>query len=446
MRALPVGVPKLIVSTMAAGDTARYVGVSDILLAASVVDIAGINSVSARILANAAAAMAGMVQAAPRRARRERPLVAATMFGVTTPCVTHAREELEALGYEVLTFHMTAPAGARWSRSIEGGFVAGVLDATTTELCDELVGGVLSAGPTGSTAAGRAGIPQVVSLGALDMVNFGAARDGAAAVRGPQPVRAQPAGDADAHDARGVRRARRRRSRQALGGDGPVALFIPLGGVSMIATPGGAVPRRRGRRGAVRGRARRRRPNVELSRSRATSTTRRSPKRWSRSSHATWRRCVTRAEALARCSATIDGGRAMIGAGAGTGLSAKFAEAGGVDLIIIYNSGRYRMAGRGSLAGLMPYGDANAIVVDMAREVLPVVRDTPVLAGVCGTDPFRLMDVFLDELNAHRLLRRPELPDRRPDRRHLPHQPRGDRDGLRPRGRADRASRARRTC
>ena len=109
---------------------------------------------------------------------------------------------------------------------------------------------------------------------------------------------------------------------------------------------------------------------------------------------------VKRAEALARLQATIASGRAVIGAGAGTGLSAKCAEAGGVDLIIIYNSGRYRMAGRGSLSGLMPYGDANAIVVDMAREVLPVVKDVPVLAGVCGTDPFRLMDVFMDELSA----------------------------------------------
>jgi predicted TIM-barrel enzyme len=107
---------------------------------------------------------------------------------------------------------------------------------------------------------------------------------------------------------------------------------------------------------------------------------------------------VTRREALERLRAQIAEGRPIIGAGAGTGLSAKCAEAGGGDLIIIYNSGRYRMAGRGSLAGLMPYGDANAIVVEMAAEVLPVVRDTPVLAGVCGTDPFRLMPVFLREL------------------------------------------------
>jgi len=107
---------------------------------------------------------------------------------------------------------------------------------------------------------------------------------------------------------------------------------------------------------------------------------------------------VNRALAIARLRAQVQKGQPIIGTGAGTGLSAKCAEAGGADLIIIYNSGRFRMAGRGSLAGLLPYGDANAIVVDMAREVLPVVRDTPVLAGVCGTDPFRLMPVFLDEL------------------------------------------------
>src|SRR5579875_2208094 len=107
---------------------------------------------------------------------------------------------------------------------------------------------------------------------------------------------------------------------------------------------------------------------------------------------------MTREQALARLRAQVAQGRPIIGAGAGTGLSAKCAEAGGADLIIVYNSGRYRMAGRGSLSGLLPYGDANAIVLDMAREVLPVVRETPVLAGVCGTDPFRLMPVFLQEL------------------------------------------------
>lgn len=109
---------------------------------------------------------------------------------------------------------------------------------------------------------------------------------------------------------------------------------------------------------------------------------------------------IPREEALQRLRAMVADGRPIIGAGAGTGISAKFAERGGVDLIIIYNSGRYRMAGRGSLAGLLPYGDANAIVVEMAREVLPVVKQTPVLAGVCATDPFRLMRVFLHEIQA----------------------------------------------
>jgi predicted TIM-barrel enzyme len=109
---------------------------------------------------------------------------------------------------------------------------------------------------------------------------------------------------------------------------------------------------------------------------------------------------IPREQALERLRSQVASGAAVVGAGAGTGLSAKCAEAGGVDLIIIYNSGRYRMAGRGSLAGLMPYGDANAIVVEMAAEVLPIVRDTPVLAGVCGTDPFRLMPVFLEQLKA----------------------------------------------
>jgi predicted TIM-barrel enzyme len=109
---------------------------------------------------------------------------------------------------------------------------------------------------------------------------------------------------------------------------------------------------------------------------------------------------MTGAEAKARLRATLDGGGVVIGAGAGTGLSAKCAEAGGADLIIIYNSGRYRMAGRGSLAGMMPYGDANAIVLELGNEVLPVVRQTPVLAGVCGTDPFRLMDRFLAQVDA----------------------------------------------
>ena len=120
-----------------------------------------------------------------------------------------------------------------------------------------------------------------------------------------------------------------------------------------------------------------------------------------------------RSALMERFRAMVARGEPIVGGGAGTGLSAKCEEAGGIDLIVIYNSGRYRMAGRGSLAGLMAYGDANAIVMEMAAEVLPVVKHTPVLAGVNGTDPFRRMDVFLDDVKAHRLLRRAEFPDRR---------------------------------
>ncbi|HEX8681321.1 MAG TPA: Tm-1-like ATP-binding domain-containing protein [Ardenticatenaceae bacterium] len=171
MRELPVGVPKVMVSTVASGDTRPYVGVKDITMMYSVVDIAGLNRFSRRILANAVGAVCGMVEQEVPEAE-DRPLLAATMFGVTTPCVTRVRERLEEAGYEVLVFHATGAGGQSMEALIADGFVEGVADVTTTEWCDELVGGVLSAGPNRLEAAGRAGVPQVVSVGALDMVNF----------------------------------------------------------------------------------------------------------------------------------------------------------------------------------------------------------------------------------------------------------------------------------
>ncbi|NOT30554.1 MAG: Tm-1-like ATP-binding domain-containing protein, partial [Planctomycetes bacterium] len=173
MRALPLGVPKLMVSTLAAGAVGHYVGTADIAMLHSVVDLAGLNRISRVVLARAAQAMAGMAQGTlPAASADERPLVAATMFGVTTPCVEHARAVLETAGFEVLVFHATGSGGRTLEALIDSGLIAGVLDVTTTELADELVGGVLSAGPERLTAAARAGIPQVVSVGALDMVNF----------------------------------------------------------------------------------------------------------------------------------------------------------------------------------------------------------------------------------------------------------------------------------
>lgn len=177
MRELPIGVPKLMVSTLASGQVRQYVGDKDILMLNSVVDIAGINRISRKILGEAAAAMAGMAKFESRETasgrKDDKPLIAATMFGVTTPCVQRARQVLEEAGYEVLVFHATGNGGQAMESLIRDGLIAGVLDITTTELADELVGGVLSAGPDRLTAAGKRGVPQVVSVGALDMVNFG---------------------------------------------------------------------------------------------------------------------------------------------------------------------------------------------------------------------------------------------------------------------------------
>ena len=178
MAALPVGLPKLLVSTMASGDVSPYVGAKDVCIMYSVVDVAGINRISRLVLGNAAAAMAGMVAAREQAARdqaaaEDRPLIAASMFGVTTPAVDSARARLAELGYEVLVFHATGAGGRALEALAEARLVSGVLDLTTTELADDLVGGVLSAGPDRLTAAGAAGLPQVIAPGALDMVNFG---------------------------------------------------------------------------------------------------------------------------------------------------------------------------------------------------------------------------------------------------------------------------------
>lgn len=238
MQQLPVGVPKLMVSTVASGDTRPYVGAVDIAMMYSVVDIAGINQISTRIIGNAAAAIAGMAQATIPEHEETRPLIGASMFGVTTPCVTVARERLEELGYEVLVFHQTGTGGQSMEELVRARFIRGVLDVTTTELCDELVGGVLAAHPTRLEVAGSLGVPQVVSLGALDMVNFGpvdtvpeAFRERTFHVHNPTVtlMRTTPEECAELG---------RRIARKLSAAQGPTALFIPLRGVSMIATEG----------------------------------------------------------------------------------------------------------------------------------------------------------------------------------------------------------------
>ena len=173
MRALPYGVPKVMVSTMASGDTRPYVESRDIAMLYSVTDVAGLNQLTRTVISNAALGVVGMTTADPDFETPDKPTVGVTMFGVTTPCVTEARALLEERGYEVLTFHATGTGGKAMEELVEQDVIGGVLDVTTTELADELVGGVLSAGPDRLEAAGEAGVPQVVSVGALDMVNFG---------------------------------------------------------------------------------------------------------------------------------------------------------------------------------------------------------------------------------------------------------------------------------
>lgn len=173
MRALPIGVPKVMVSTMASGNTTQYIGTSDIVMIPSVVDVAGLNSISTTIFQNAVFAIVGMVTNEKKKVQEDKPLIGATMFGVTTPCINAAKSYLEQRGYEVLVFHATGIGGRSMEDLINAGFIKGVLDLTTTEWCDEIVGGVLNAGPNRLEAAALNQIPQVVSVGALDMVNFG---------------------------------------------------------------------------------------------------------------------------------------------------------------------------------------------------------------------------------------------------------------------------------
>jgi uncharacterized protein (UPF0261 family) len=239
MRALPFGVPKLVVSTMASGQVRPYVGVRDVTMMYSVVDLSGLNRISRTVLTNAAHAMIGMV-GRPAAARQQtvpaedRPLLTATMFGVTTPCVEAARAQLEAAGYEVLVFHATGTGGQTMEAFISDGLIAGVLDVTTTELADELVGGVLSAGPDRLTAAGLAGVPQVIGLGALDMVNFGPPETVPEKFKGRRFYRHNPTVTLMRTTPEENDRLGKEVAQKASAARGPTAVFVPRRGVSAL--------------------------------------------------------------------------------------------------------------------------------------------------------------------------------------------------------------------
>ena len=237
MRALPIGFPKVMVSTLASGNTAQYVGVKDIVMFPSIVDVAGLNRISRQILTRAAGAICGMVEATPGTGA-DRPIIVASQFGNTTACVDHARQMLEAGGYEVLVFHATGVGGRTMESLIEAGLVSGVLDVTTTEWADELVGGVLSAGPTRLEAAARHGVPAIVTPGCLDMVNFHARETVPAKFQGrrfyahnPQVTLMRTTPEECAQLGKII-------ALKLNASTGPVSVLIPRAAISVISAPG----------------------------------------------------------------------------------------------------------------------------------------------------------------------------------------------------------------
>ena len=238
MRALPLGFPKLMVSTLASGNTAQYVGVKDIVMMPAIVDVAGINRISRTILTRAAGAICGMVETTIPTADNDLPIIVASMFGNTTECVQRAKSLCEAEGFEVLVFHSTGTGGRAMESLIEAGMAAGVLDITTTEWADEFVGGVLGAGPERLDAAAHTRTPAIVTPGCLDMVNFGA----------PETVPAKFAGRVFYHHNPQVTLMRTNPAECAELGrilaekvnaySGPVTVLLPLRAISIISAPG----------------------------------------------------------------------------------------------------------------------------------------------------------------------------------------------------------------
>lgn len=459
LRALPLGVPKFIVSTVASGQTAPYIGTSDLVLIPSVVDLSGLNSVSRTVLFNAAAAAAGVIAGrmmgmGALKNEDKHTSVGMTMFGVTTPCVNTVKESLDAKGYETLVFHATGVGGKAMEELVTGGFLQGILDITTTEVADYIVGGVMECNEQRFDAILKKKIPLVLSVGALDMVNFGP-KDTIPShfshrsfhVHNDQVTLMRTTVEENKKFAKFI-------SQKLNKSSSPVRILLPEKGVSALDAPGKPFYDPQATGTLIEGLER----SIQKTRERqvrrlpyhindpefanalvdafleiATMKPKiiKSPhpqdetqsggellnkKEIESQQYLTDYKIVqhplnefpdakpetlkTTRTILQSLKDQIARGVPIIGAGAGTGISAKFEEEGGVDMIIVYNSGRFRMAGRGSLAGLLPFADANAVVLDMANEVLPVVKRVPVLAGVCGTDPFRRMDSFLRQLES----------------------------------------------
>lgn len=459
LRSLPLGVPKLLVSTVASGQTKTYVGTSDLILFPSVLDICGVNSFSKVIFSNAGAAAAGMVigrllQSDISREISRKPTVGITMFGVTTPCVTAVKERLIEEGYETLIFHATGIGGKAMEELVRDGFIQAVLDITTTEVADYVVGGVMACDSSRFDSIIEKNVPLILSVGALDMVNFGAIStmpkdfdQRKIHIHNEQVSLVRTTVDENRKFAKFIADKLNQCSSK-------VCVCLPEKGVSALDAPGEPFYGPEERYALFEELDRLIEQNncrqvkifpyhindpqfadalvdsfleMDVKFSHTTVVPQqpevpklkhgilnkdvssqvevdldniavfRSPVEFPDAKLETLQRTKSILEEMKR---QISQGVPIIGAGAGTGISAKFEEAGGVDLIVLYNSGRFRMAARGSLAGLLPFADANAVVLDMANEVFPVVKKVPVLAGVCATDPFRRMDYFLKHLEA----------------------------------------------
>jgi len=239
MRTLPLGLPKVMVSTVASGDTSFYVGLKDITMVPSVVDVAGINRISEKVFKEAAGAITGMVAMDYRGTGESKSIITASMFGQTTPCVNQCRKELQAEGYEVLVFHGSGTGGRTMESMVEEGYVSAVLDITTTEWADELAGGILSAGPTRLEAPGKAGIPHLIVPGCIDMVNFGPPETVPEKYQGRIFYRSKPTTTLMRTTVEENEELGRVFAEKANQATGPVAFLIPFKGFSVVDSQGG---------------------------------------------------------------------------------------------------------------------------------------------------------------------------------------------------------------
>lgn len=455
MRALPFHVAKVCMSTIGGGDVTGFAAGSNIVFVPSIVDVAGLNRISNAQIHSTACVVSGMVSGMvakgaevetkeSQRTAARKPVVVASMFGNTTTCVDNARKLLtDEHGYEVLVFHSVGTGGRSMESVLDAddSLVDGVLDLTTTEWADELCGGVFSSGPERLDRPGQLGISHLIAPGCLDMVNFGARATVPDKYRDRQLYEWNPSVTLMRTNAEENARLGKILADKANAATGPVAFLLPLRGVSILDADGGKFCDREADQAlfdAIKANVRADIPVYEIDanindaafsqkavavlleliakkreKEPKAEGDRRQPKDdgvqqkaapGERRVHAPIKLqlpvppTTIRETILTRLLQNVNEGKPIVGGGAGCGISAKFEEAGGVDMIVIYNSGRFRMAGRGSLAGLLPYKDANAIVMEMAGEVLPIVKNVPVLAGVCATDPFRNMDQFLKQI------------------------------------------------